>query len=126
MSAEFLTSPYEAELQAIGNKWSKVFRERATAILEEIRKDFPITKMIMGMGVYSLQGNIRYHYLDGVEEDFTTDAEDILEWIARRRYSLYEPLGLTQRHIHILLELNDILQYNTDDRYLALFDWRAQ
>ncbi len=119
-----LEKEMEKELAALSAKMSPKFKARAVEIIKELKKTFPITGLIMGMGGYVLKGGKMKGKDEHDDEIYEMEISELLD-ILDPRWN-FRPIGLTKKHKKIILELKSILEFLTEDHNLEIFDLTEQ
>lgn len=127
MTKSFLALKQQTEVSfsQIGRQQSKKFHQRVEEIIKLLRRKYPITDIKMGMGIWSVDGEpfiMRYDDGDEVLQD-----EAIYEYFSGcgendNRYIRLK--GWTAGDEKLACELNDILNYLTDEPYMGIRDWK--
>lgn len=110
------------QFEVVGSKISLPIHVRLTDIMERLKKDFPITHLITGMGTYFLHGeDVPVVYSD--DSLGTVPMSDLLDYFTCNK--VWTPINLNNKNEKLFEEFINLMDFLEETPYLELFEWEA-
>jgi hypothetical protein len=123
MNSKHLQKSLDKKLLVIGKEFSVPVHQRLTKIFFRLQKDFPITGVWAGMGLFGFRGgDFPVVYSD--DSEGTLEMSDLLDYFEDRK--IWQPKNLTKSNEALMREFIDLMNFLEDTPYLELFELNPQ